>query len=85
MVDDAMPARHLGVRVPLAPLGGVLLVKGLAERTEDLAAIEQIAEQAPIEALDERVAWLRRQDRMSAEWLMSIVAQAKARRRAGAG
>ena len=85
MVDDAMPARHLGVRVPLTSLGGVLLVKGLVERTEDLAAIEQTAEQAPIEALDEGVAWLRRQDRMSAEWRTSVVTHAKARRRAGAG
>lgn len=84
MVDDAMPGRHFGVRVPLAPLGGVLLVKGLAERTKDIAAIEQTAEQAPIEALDEAVAWLRKQDRVSAEWLTSVVDQAKARGSAGA-
>ena len=84
MVDDAMPGRHFGVRVPLAPLGGVLLVKRLAERTKDIAAIEQAVEQAPIEALDEAVAWLRKQDRVSAEWLTSVVDQAKARGRAGA-
>lgn len=65
MVDDAMPGRHFGVRVPLAPLGGVLVVKGLAERTKDIAAIEQTAEQAQIEALDAAVAWLRKQCRPS--------------------
>src|SRR5262249_12728960 len=73
MIDDAAPGQHFGVRVPLAPLGGVLLVKGLAERTKDIAAIEQTAEQAPSGALDEAVAWLRKQDRVSAEWLTSVV------------
>ncbi len=85
MIDAAMPGRHFGVTVPLAPLGGVLLVKRLAERNKDIAAIEQTVEQAPIEALDEAVAWLRTQDRVSAEWLTSVVDQAKARGRAGAG
>jgi len=84
MVDDTVRAPHFGVSVPLAPLGGVLLVKALAERTKDIAAIEQAAEQAPSEALDEAVAWLRKQDPMSAAWLTSVVDQAKARGRAGA-
>jgi hypothetical protein len=84
MVDDAVPGRHFGVSVPLAPLGGVLVVKALAERTKDVAAIEQTAEQAPSEALDEAVDWLRKQDRVSAEWLTSIVDQAKARGRVDA-
>jgi hypothetical protein len=79
MVDDAMPGQHFGVMVPLAPLGGVLLVKALAERTKDIAAIQQTAEQAPIEALNEAVEWLRKQDQVSAEWLTSVVAQAKSR------
>ena len=82
MVDDAVPGLHFGVRVPLAPLGGVLLVKALAERTKDIAAIKQTAEQAPSEALDEAVAWLQKQDQVSAEWLTSVVDQAKARGRA---
>lgn len=81
MVEDAMPTPHFGVTVPLAPLGGVLLVKGLAERTKDIAAIEQAAEQAPIEALDEAVVWLRKQDPVSAVWLTSFVDKAKARGR----
>lgn len=79
MIDDAAPGTHFGVSVPLAPLGGVLLVKALAGRTKDTAAIEQTAEQAPSEALDEAVAWLRKQDQVSAEWLTSVVDQAKAR------
>src|SRR5690606_20243182 len=79
MVDDAVPELHFGVRVPLAPLGGVLLVKALDERTKDIAAIEQTAEQARSEALDEAIDWLRKQDRVSAEWLTSVVNQAKAR------
>ena len=82
MVDDAMPGRHFGARIPLAPLGGVLVVKGLAERTKDIAAIQQTAEQAPIEALDEAVAWLRKQDPVSAEWLTSVVEKARTRGRA---
>lgn len=84
MVDDAMPGPHFGVKIPLAPLGGVLVVKGLAERTKDIAAIQQTAEQAPIEALDEAVAWLQKQDPVSATWLTSVVDQANARGRAGA-
>lgn len=79
MVDDAVPELHFGVRVPLAPLGGVLLVKALANRTKDIAAIEQTAEQAQSEALDEAIDWLRKQDPVSAEWLTSVVDQAKAR------
>ena len=79
MVDDTVQRRHFGVSVPLAPLGGVLLVKALAERTKDTAAIKQTAEQAPSEALDEAVTWLRKQDSVSAEWLTSVVDQAKAR------
>ncbi|MEP7125664.1 MAG: hypothetical protein ABJE95_32340 [Byssovorax sp.] len=84
MVDDAAPGLHFGVNVPLAPLGGVLVVKGLAERTKDIAAIEQTAEQAPSEALDEAISWLRKHDQVSATWLTSMVDQAKARRRAQA-
>lgn len=80
MVEDAAPGLHFGVTVPLAPLGGVLLVKGLTERKKDIAAIEQTAAQAPSEALDEAVAWLRKQDRLSAEWLTSVVDKVKASR-----
>lgn len=32
MLADAAPGLHVGVTVPLAPLGGVLVVKGLAGR-----------------------------------------------------
>ena len=81
MVDDAILTPHFGVSVPLAPLGGVLLVKGLAERTKDIAAIEQAAEQAPIAALDEAVAWLGKQDPLAPVWLTSFVDKAKARGR----
>lgn len=56
MIDAAMPGRHFGVTVPLAPLGGRWPVKRLAERNKDIAAIEQTVEQAPIEALDDAVA-----------------------------
>jgi len=79
MLEDAAPAMHFGVKVPLAPLGGVLVVKGLAERNKDNAAIKQTAEQAPCEALENAVAWLRTRDGCSAEWLTSVVQQARAR------
>ena len=43
--------------VPLAPLGGVLVVKAIAGRNKDIAGIEHVAEHLSPATLDEAVAY----------------------------
>ncbi len=80
MVEEATPGQHVGVTIPLSSLGGVLVVKGLAGRDKDLAAIGQAAAQLPSAALDEAVAWLQKHHRTSAEWLRSVMERENAQR-----
>jgi hypothetical protein len=80
MVAGATLRRHFGVMIPLAPLGGVLLVKAKADRTKDIAALEQAAEHLPAKTLDDAVAWARRRDPQTAEDLTSILKHVRARR-----
>lgn len=51
-----------GIEIPVAPLGGVLLMKAMLGRTVDLAAIEQVAESVPIGELRRAIAWTERRD-----------------------
>lgn len=80
MIDAALVCTHHGVGVPLAPLGGVLLVKTKADRTKDVAAIEQVAEHLSNAQVQEAVAWAERRDAATAEDLRSILAAARTRR-----
>lgn len=80
MVDEAALRRHFGAQVPLAPLGGILLVKTKADRTKDIAALEQAAEHLSAAVLDGAVAWAKRHDPASADDLRAILGAARARR-----
>jgi hypothetical protein len=80
MIELSTPRRHQGVQVPLAPLGGILLVKTKADRPKDTAAIEQAAEFVPQEQLRAAIAWARRRDPATADELQSTVQFARTRR-----
>lgn len=80
MIDQSMPLRHYGVSVPVAPLGGVLLVKTIADRPKDVAAIEQTAESLPKEQIDGALAWATEQDPAGADDLRALVSAARTRR-----
>lgn len=71
---------HAGVRVPVAPLGGVLLVKAKADRVKDRAALEQAAEHLLAPSVEAALAWASRHDPTSAEDLRAILTLARARR-----
>jgi hypothetical protein len=81
MVASATELRLHAARVPVAPLGGVLLVKTKAHRTKDLGAIEQTAEHLPRAPLESAIAWARARDHATAEDLASVITAAKARKR----
>ncbi|MBI4701759.1 MAG: hypothetical protein HY744_11480 [Deltaproteobacteria bacterium] len=80
MVETAVPKRHGGVAVPVAPLGGVLLVKAKADRPKDVAAIEQAAEHLPAAQLRDAVAWATERDEATAKDLRAILQAARTRR-----
>ncbi len=80
MLADAAPLVVGGVVAPVAPLGGVLLVKGIVARPKDTAAIEQTAAEASRESFDGAVAWLRGHHGAWAVWLASVASAAAARR-----
>jgi hypothetical protein len=71
---------HYAVRVPVAPLGGVLLVKVKANRNKDTAAIEQTIEHLPADQIGAAVAWAVEYDPATAEDLRSIVQTVRVRR-----
>jgi hypothetical protein len=84
-VEQEMVARsairtHYAVRVPVAPLGGVLLVKVKANRNKDTAAIEQTVEHLPADQISAAVAWAVEYDPATAEDLRSIVQTVRVRR-----
>ena len=74
MIESATLLTLHRVRVPVAPLGGILLVKTKADRTKDVAAIEQTTEHLPRAQINAAVAWAKRLDRASTEDLQSIIA-----------
>ncbi len=80
MIVSSKPIGRHGVIIPVAPLGGVLLVKVKADRSKDIAAIEQTAEHLPTAQINEAVAWAESQDPATADDLRAILGAAKARR-----
>lgn len=80
MIDVAVMRRHQGVSVPIAPLGGVLLVKTKADRQKDHAAIEQTGEHLLARQVDDAVAWARKRDPATADDLRAILSAARSRR-----
>lgn len=67
------------IPVPVAPLGGVLLVKVKAHRLLDLGAIEQTAEHLYRTQLDEAVQWAAKRDPAAAQELQQRIAKTLAR------
>lgn len=80
MIDASLPRRHYGVSVPIAPLGGVLLVKSIADRSKDVAAIEQTAESLSRTQIDTALVWAEQHDPTNTEDLRAILMSARARR-----
>lgn len=80
LLDEAHVQAHHGVSVPVAPLGGILLVKAKAHRLKDLAALEQAAEHLDKADIDRALRWARRWDPATTEDLESILMAARMRR-----
>lgn len=80
MIDFAAVHRHYGVQVPVAPLGGVLLVKTKADRSKDRMAIEQVSEHLSNEQLREAIAWANLRDPATTEDLMALIHVVRVRR-----
>jgi hypothetical protein len=80
MVDAAVVRSHQGVSVPIAPLGGILLVKAKADRQKDVAAIEQAAEHLSASQVRGAVAWAAKRDAATAQDLRSMLTAARVRR-----
>jgi len=84
-VEQEMIARaairvHYDVRVPVAPLGGVLLVKVKAHQNKDTAAIEQTVEHLPADVIQAAVVWSAEHDPATTEDLRSIIRAVRVRR-----
>lgn len=79
IVEAALIRDHHHVRICVAPLGGVLLLKAKLGRMLDLAAIEQTAEHRPRAPLEEAIAWAERRDPATAAQIRSIVDEVKRR------
>jgi len=65
--------KYLGLSVPVAPLGGVLLLKTMARRDKDVAAIEQAARNLTFEQLRSAMVWAVQRDAKIAAALWSII------------
>ncbi|MGC4120429.1 MAG: hypothetical protein QM765_38795 [Myxococcales bacterium] len=80
---ELLPVRdrlRAAIPVPVAPLGGILLVKLKAHRLLDLGAIGQTAEHLYRTQLDEAVQWAAKRDPATAEELQQLIAKTLARR-----
>ena len=80
MIEEATPSSKLGVTVPVAPLGGVMLVKTKADRLKDIAALEQAAEHLDASAVRRALEWAEKSDPATAADLRSILTNARTRR-----
>ena len=80
MVEEASPSSKLGVVVPVAPLGGVMLVKAKAYRIKDVAALEQAAEHLDASAVRRALEWAEEADPATGADLRSILTTARTRR-----
>jgi len=81
MVELATLRKVYGAQIPVAPLGGVLLVKVKADRPKDRAAVEQAAEMLPGAVLGDAIEWARKRDPATTEDLESLVRASRARLR----
>lgn len=80
MIDRAALVVHHDVQIPIAPLGGVLLVKTKAHREKDILAIAQVAEHLSRVVLDEAVSWAGKRDPSTAEDLSALLHASRSRR-----
>jgi hypothetical protein len=80
MVEESSPSSKLGVVVPVAPLGGVMLVKAKADRLKDVAALEQAAEHLDADAIRRALEWAEEADPATAADLRAILTAARTRR-----
>jgi len=80
LLDVSLPRKHYGVIVPIASLGGVLLLKSIADRPKDVAAIEQTAESLLRPQIDAALDWAEQRDPTNTEDLRAILMGARARR-----
>ena len=81
MVTGSGFRTHEGILVPVAPLGGILLVKTKADRSKDRAAIEQTAEHLSRTRIDDAIAWADKKDPATADDLRALVNAVHVRRR----
>lgn len=79
MIDASAIRTHHGIRIPVAPLGGILLVKTKADREKDVAAIEQTAEHLSGDDLKAAVAWAEKRDPETTREMRQILSAAKMR------
>lgn len=77
MVAAATPGARFGMTIPLAPLGGLLVVKFLVGRIKDVAAIERAAGVLPQTTLDAANAWVRERIPAAANGLARAIEQAR--------
>ena len=80
MIDEAEILLHHGAKIPIAPLGGVLLVKAKADRGKDTSAIEQAAEHLKADELRGALAWAEDRDPATTEDLRAIMNATRIRR-----
>ena len=73
MIATSNVQKYLGLSVPVAPLGGVLLLKTMARRDKDVAAIEQAARNLTFEELRSAMVWAVQRDAKIASVLWSII------------
>jgi len=73
VVSGARSRAHCGFTVPVAPLGGVLLLRIRAGTAQDIGSVEQAVEHLPRAKLEEAIAWARKHDRAGADALRAVV------------
>jgi len=73
MIATSNVQKYLSLSVPVAPLGGVLLLKTMAHRDKDVAAIEQAARNLTFEELRSAMVWAVQRDAKTAAVLWSII------------
>jgi hypothetical protein len=79
MIECAGIRVHHGVRIPVAPLGGILLVKTKADRLKDRAAIEQVTEHLGNEQIREALNWAQARDPATTEDLRALIQTVRTR------
>ena len=80
MIALAERTERFGPDVPIAPLGGVLLVKAMAGRLLDIAALEQTAEHLPFADMVAALKWAEARDPVAGAALRFFMERARARK-----